>query len=110
MRSLLWKLFLLFLAADTQGAIAQDVEAGHRLASTWCSGCHHVEYSATGPQRDSAPPFVSVAARASTTAASLNVFLSTPHSVMPDFSLSRQEIANLTAYILSLRSSERQKN
>ena len=39
----------------------------------------------------------------STTPMSLRAFLQTPHSRMPDLRLSRDEIDNLTAYILSLR-------
>jgi hypothetical protein len=39
---------------------------------------------------------------ASTTSTSLNAFLSTPHPSMPDYALSRQEIADVSAYILSL--------
>ena len=38
-----------------------------------------------------------------TTRLSLTVFLSTPHHRMPDYSLTRQEIANVSAYILSLK-------
>jgi hypothetical protein len=34
---------------------------------------------------------------------SLHAFLSTPHHRMPDYSLSRQEIADISAYILSLK-------
>jgi hypothetical protein len=39
----------------------------------------------------------------STTEAGLAAFLSTPHGKMPDYSLSRNEIRNVSAYILSLR-------
>jgi hypothetical protein len=39
----------------------------------------------------------------STTALSLRVFLQTPHAQMPDLHLSRDEIDDLAAYILSLR-------
>jgi len=42
-------------------------------------------------------------ARPETTALSLSVFLQTPHHRMPDYALSRNEIADLVAYILSLR-------
>jgi hypothetical protein len=40
---------------------------------------------------------------ASTTAASLRVFLSTPHARMPDYNLTQREIADLSEYILSLK-------
>lgn len=84
---------------------AQDIEAGHRMAAMWCAKCHAVEARQTGPALDVAPPFTAIARMKSTTAVSLNVFLSTPHPPMPDFSLTRREIADVSAYILSLRPS-----
>jgi mono/diheme cytochrome c family protein len=39
----------------------------------------------------------------STTEMSLAAFLTTPHGRMPNFSLSRAEIRDVSAYILSLR-------
>ena len=84
-------------------AAAQDVEAGHRLAAMWCSSCHQIEAAARGPLRDTPPSFGVVARMSSTTRMSLTVFLSTPHYPMPNYSLSRQEIADVSAYILSLK-------
>ena len=86
-------------------ASAQDVAAGETIAKTWCAGCHEVGRG-NGPKTgsDAAPPsFVSVAKLSSTTAMSLSAFLSTSHSRMPDYALSRNDIANVSAYILSLR-------
>ncbi len=98
---------ILFLFGYTP-AIAQDVEAGHRLATMWCSTCHRVEARATSPISDTPPSFVAVARMSSTTRTSLNVFLSTPHIAMPNYALSRKEIADVSAYILSLRPAEQQ--
>ena len=84
-------------------AIAQNVEAGHRLAARWCSGCHQIEAVARGPVLDTPPSFPAIARMSSTTRMSLTAFLSTPHAPMPDYSLSRQEIADVSAYILSLK-------
>jgi hypothetical protein len=39
----------------------------------------------------------------STTPLGLRVFLQTPHGRMPDLHLTRDEVDNLIAYILSLR-------
>lgn len=99
-------LFLLLFGLGP--AVAQDVEAGHGLAAMWCSGCHRVEALSSGPTSDAVPSFVAVARIPSTTRTSLNVFLSTPHFAMPNFSLSRQEIADVSVYILSLRPAEQQ--
>jgi len=94
--------FALFLSAIAP-ALAQDAQAGHQLAKMWCSACHQVESSPSGISRDTPPSFAAIAGMPSTTSMSLTVFLSTPHPAMPNFSLSRKEIADVSAYILSLR-------
>jgi mono/diheme cytochrome c family protein len=80
-----------------------DIAVGRQLAETWCSTCHVV-----GPTRQSgastgAPTFAAIARMKSTTPLSLRAFLQTPHSRMPDLNLSRDEIDDLAAYLLSLR-------
>jgi mono/diheme cytochrome c family protein len=94
---------LLALVALPTGAYAQDVAAGEHIAKTWCAGCHVVGSEVHKPANDAIPSFSSVAKMDSTTATSLEVFLTTPHGRMPDYSLSRNEIRNVSAYILSLR-------
>lgn len=84
-------------------AYAQEKEAGAIIAKTWCAACHLVGPSDTAPVRDTVPTFASIARMPSTTQMSLTVFLSTPHVQMPNFSLTRAEIRNVSAYILSLR-------
>jgi mono/diheme cytochrome c family protein len=92
---------LLLAALPVSPAVAQDVEAGRQIAQRWCSACHEI---GTAPvKNDVSPSFWSIARMSSTTAMSLHAFLSTPHHRMPDYSLSRQEIADLSAYILSLK-------
>lgn len=96
----------LLLAAGVLGATpghAQDVEAGKLIAQTWCSRCHVVDVRSPGAGNDVVPSFPAIAKMPSTTQMSLTAFLSTPHMRMPDFSLSRTEIRNVSAYILSLR-------
>jgi mono/diheme cytochrome c family protein len=80
-----------------------DPFAGHELAQRWCSGCHLVDPVIQKQGSDAVPSFQAIANMKSTTAAMLAVFLSTPHARMPDWQLSRQDIANVSAYILSLR-------
>lgn len=93
-----------------QAALAQepagDATVGHQLARTWCSGCHLIDSTggATGGQaRDAAPSFPAVARQSSTTALALHAFLQTPHQRMPDWQLTRGQIDDLIAYILSLK-------
>ncbi|MEY4966379.1 MAG: hypothetical protein RL274_1962 [Pseudomonadota bacterium] len=91
------------LCAAANPAWAQDVGAGERIAQTWCNNCHVVDSAQQKGGSDAVPSFPAIAKMASTTQMSLTVFLSTPHGRMPDFSLTRNEIRNVSAYILSLR-------
>ncbi|HJS86840.1 MAG TPA: cytochrome c [Acetobacteraceae bacterium] len=82
-----------------------DSAAGRRIAERWCSDCHVI---GPGQQRGTsygAPPFEAVARMASITPMALRVFLQTPHGRMPDLHMSRAEIDDVIAYILSLRRS-----
>ena len=83
-------------------ASAQESSVGGRLAVRWCMACHIVDASQT-KATDNAPTFRDIAARPATTAESLDRHLSTGHTLMPDFSLDKQERSALVAYILSLR-------
>ncbi len=94
----------LFQTSNCVARDSGDADAGHQLARRWCAGCHIVDAeqrhgSATGVP----PPFKAVAAMPSTTSLSLHAFLQTPHDRMPDFKLSRGELDDLSAYILSLK-------
>jgi mono/diheme cytochrome c family protein len=93
---------VLALALPALPAAAQDPSAGRNLAARWCMACHVVEPSQSRAT-DNAPTFRAIPARPGTTAASLDRYLSTGHTLMPDFSLSSQERDALVAYILSLR-------
>ncbi len=79
-----------------------DPQAGRELARTWCASCHAVELR-PAQAGDAVPGFSAIAAMPSTTAMSLTAFLQTPHGRMPNFQLSRQQVDDAVAYILSLR-------
>jgi mono/diheme cytochrome c family protein len=90
--------------ATSVGVSAQNEANGERIARTWCAGCHLVE--AERPRisgNDAVPSFSSIAQMSSSTEASLEIFLSTPHARMPDYSLTHDEIKDVSAYVLSLR-------
>ena len=94
---------VLVVLASGGPAFAQNVDAGQQIAQTWCANCHQIA-AGTAPKNDQGPPsFPAIARMNTTTAAALAAFLSTPHGRMPDFSLSRQEIRDVSAYILSLK-------
>jgi mono/diheme cytochrome c family protein len=82
---------------------AQDVSSGQEIAQRWCSGCHRINSEPQKSINDAIPSFPAIAALKSTTAMSLAAFLSTSHGPMPDYSLSRTEIRDVSSYILSQR-------
>ena len=55
------------------------------------------------PTSDSVPTFMAIAARPNVSMDGLRAFLADPHGRMPPLVLSRADIDNLSAYILSLR-------
>lgn len=103
---------LFFLAAALPPALAQtappagsipgDPDGGRVLARTWCVNCHVVDAQSTQPA-DGVPSFPAIARMPSTTQLSLQAFLQTPHTRMPNFQLTRQQVDDAVAYILSLR-------
>lgn len=92
------------LAALPGAAMAQDGDAaaGRAVAQTWCASCHAIEARPTAAA-DQAPGFAVIANRPAVTAEGLRAFLAEPHGRMPNLSLSRNDIANAVAYILSLK-------
>ena len=94
---------LLLIANPASTQEIGDVAHGRHLADTWCSSCHVVAPTTGCGTSNGAPPFSAVASTSSTTAMSLRAFLVTPYARMPDLHLPRDEIDDVSAYILSLR-------
>jgi mono/diheme cytochrome c family protein len=84
-------------------ARAQNVDAGKQFAQMSCSGCHRIAGEEQKTTSDEVPSFSAIAQMKSTTQMSLTAFLTTPHGNMPNLVLSRSEIRDVSAYILSLR-------
>ncbi len=80
-------------------AAPPDPDHGKVIAQRWCATCHVV---APGQKEASAdvPSFFYVARHMDKR--DLTSFLADPHPKMPDMSLTRQEIDDLTAYIRAL--------
>jgi mono/diheme cytochrome c family protein len=96
----------ILMLGQSHWALAQDtgdVAAGRALAKTWCDNCHVVDPAQQTGTSTGAPTFSAIAAMRSTTPLGLHVFLQTPHDRMPDLHLSRAEIDDVVAYILSLK-------
>lgn len=81
-------------------ACAADSSSGEKLARRWCAACHVV----AADQREGntqAAPFSAVAKLPGFDAGKLALFSLAPHPSMPDMSLTRDEAADLAAYINS---------
>jgi mono/diheme cytochrome c family protein len=98
----LWTTIAAASAAWAQGDTTVNA-AGRDLALEWCSECHLVARDQTDPASDAVPSFFEVADRSSTTEMSLRAFLTSPHGNMPNIMLTREQIDEVVAYILSLR-------
>lgn len=82
-------------------ASAADATMGERIATRWCASCHAV--GAQPKTRTEAASFAEIARIPEFNERLLAFFLLDPHPKMPDMSLTRNEAADLAAYILSLR-------
>lgn len=94
---------LAFAAPLPASALPADPAQGEQIARRWCATCHVV---AADQKRASAdvPSFFDIGARK--TNGDLTSFLTDPHPKMPNLNLSREQIADLTAYIRSLAPAE----
>lgn len=84
-----------------------DPERGLQLASKLCSNCHNVDSRDDMVQSaGSASSFASAANRPGQTPERLEGYmLEPPHPAMPQVQLSREEIRDIAAYILTLKKS-----
>jgi mono/diheme cytochrome c family protein len=100
-RSALAAVFALSAALPTVAAAPADPAQGEKLARRWCAACHIVAADqARGA--DNVPAFASIARMSGFSAENIAQFLMDPHPKMPDMQLSRDEAADLGAYIASL--------
>ena len=103
-RVLVLTLALCAVAATTARAVETGSPArGHDLARGVCAECHAVEDTDSFSPKIPAPTFREIAATPGMTATALSAALRTPHREMPDLILSSDQIADITAYILSLK-------
>ena len=85
-----------------RASAAGNPKTGLQIAQRWCASCHLVAPEQRAGSAD-VPTFQAIARREDLTEALLTAFLSSSHPRMPDMALSRQEIADLVAYIRSVR-------
>ena len=83
-------------------AMAADADHGAELAKRWCATCHLVD----GDQKQASADvlsFAAIARKPGFTPEKVASFLLEPHPKMPNFPLSRDEAADIAAYIGSMR-------
>lgn len=104
------RLFALATVIATTGAIgvarAQehgDVRSGLVLARHACATCHAVERGNTRSPHGDAPAFATIAAVPGMSPLALTAALRTSHETMPNLVLAPDDLANVVAYILTLR-------
>lgn len=105
---------LLFVTAAVVAASAQapaaaqmppNVKAGRQVAEKLCVGCHIVtpDPPNTTVSAD-IPAFQTIANRTGQTVDTVVGAILIPHPPMPNTNLSREEVNNVAAYIMSLKS------
>ncbi|MEO8321352.1 MAG: c-type cytochrome [Bradyrhizobium sp.] len=83
-------------------SFAANPDQGETLARRWCTGCHLVAADQKAATTE-APPFASVAKRPGFDPAKIEFLLRDPHPKMPNMALSRDEAADIAAYIGTLK-------
>lgn len=99
-------LFAMLLAALVCPALAQqrgDPTLGLAYAEVNCAECHETRAGHYDSPIFEAPPFEDIANDVGMTELALYAFFRTPHPNMPNLIVPPADIADLTAYLLSLR-------
>ncbi len=82
---------------------APSARKGLKVAREWCTRCHVVRRGRKRRAGSEVPSFQEVANRPGMTPAKLRRILGRPHNQMPTEPLYTDEVADLIAYIRSLR-------
>ena len=87
-----------------QAQVHPDAETGHALAEKLCSNCHIVgAEAASATVKADVPSFKAIANKPGQTAELIAGRIVIPHPPMPQINVTRLEIGDLAAYIMSLR-------
>ena len=86
-------------SADEMG----DARAGLAFALRNCAECHDVTSHNLNTPKSMAPNFYVTANRKGMSRMALLVWLQSNHPTMPNFILRKQDMANVVAYIVSLK-------
>jgi mono/diheme cytochrome c family protein len=91
------------------GPVTSAPDAGHgrQLASRLCSNCHLVGDPEQQRANVDVPSFQEIANKAGQSAGAIMAHILLPKHPMPVIPLTKSEVADLAAYILSLRKEEK---
>ncbi len=85
---------------------ALDIENGERLSRKLCVNCHQVAPDAGGSVLVDVPGFTEVANRRAMTREKIEAYVLSPHPAMPQIQFTRDELSDISAYIMSLRETD----
>ncbi len=87
--------------------IHPDAKTGHQIASKLCTGCHIVDREAASATVSAdVPSFEAIANKPGQTAETIAGRIVIPHPPMPKIQLTREEIGDVAAYIMTLRKTD----
>jgi len=90
-------------AVAAQSLEEVDATNGERLARALCVNCHQVAPDGAGTVLADVPGFAEVANRPDTTREGIETYVLSPHPAMPQIQFTRDELADISVYIMSLR-------
>ena len=91
------------IAVPAHGQGLEDKRQGRQLAERLCVNCHNVGSTSDGTSAEVAPSFKDLANRPDQTRERLAGRIVIPHPEMPTIPLTRAEIRDIVAYIISLK-------
>lgn len=80
-----------------------DPENGRVIARALCTNCHLIEEQPNSTVNADVPSFPAIANRPDQSAEHISNWLLEAHAPMPNVHLTRKELSDVTAYIMSLR-------
>jgi mono/diheme cytochrome c family protein len=95
---------LALLAGSLRAQVHPDAKTGKKVAEKLCVGCHIVGAEAAGASVPAdVPSFATIANKPGQSAQAIAGAIVVPHPPMPTIQLTREEIGDVAAYILTLK-------
>jgi len=101
-----FSLFCCLAVVPARAATLGDLKAGQDYAQSHCASCHSIAANDTRSPVEEATPFQKIADTRGMTARALYVFFRTPHPTMPNLVVKGDDVDNIIAYMLSLKSAK----